>query len=128
MNDIGMDIVDEYELKVSYLAYMLDREKYIDQALKHLYDKLKKDIKDKAGIKEMLDFIRKNLDLKITFEDSLNSGNCKIGTEAFSAQYFNKAKEITLKDLEKHINNYNVQRVIKWKMEQCGSIDEKISE
>lgn len=130
-NQNNMDIVDEYELKVTYLAYMLDKEKYIDQALKHLRNKFKEDIKQKTGINEMLDFIRKNPDLKITFEDSLNSGNCIVGTEAFSTQYFNKAKEIMLKDLENYLNNYNVQRVIRWKMEQRGcfnSIDEIISE
>ena len=53
-------------------------------------------------------------DLVVTFDDSLDAGNCRPGTEAFAAQYFPGQTRTTAGELKKYADNYNVMRIFRY--------------
>lgn len=108
---------EEYELSVNKLLFFGDEEKWFKEAKKGLKNKLRsgatyeiRKILEGRRNQEILEEIPD--DLVITIQDSLDSGNCQPGTEAFRDQHFPGKTETTAGELKKFASNRDVMHVL----------------
>lgn len=108
----------EYEMKVSKVLYALDPGEAIAELRKGLARKVRDDIAyfarqriDELDEKDLLESVPD--DLVVTFDDSLEAGNCRPGTEDFVQEHFPGQSETTAKELKKYADNRNVVRIFR---------------
>lgn len=106
----------EFEVMAPKVLYLLNSADYLAEARRGLAEKIRKDVVGRArqwvakvNDKAILEAIPD--DLIITFDDSLESGNCRPGTESFRDQYFPGKEKTTAGELKKFAGNYNVMRI-----------------
>ena len=112
------NLYEEYELSVKKLLFFGDEEKWFDEARKGLIRKLRKSITydirsvlEDRNNQKILEEIPD--ELVISIQDSLDSGNCRPGTESFRDRYFPGKTETTAGELKKFAsNNKDVMRVL----------------
>lgn len=105
-----------YEVVVPKALYLLDAGGQIASVRKGLAQKVRKDIMsrarhwvDRVNDQSILEAIPD--DLVVTFEDSLEAGNCQSGTEEFISRYFPGKTSAPVKELKKYADNYHVMRI-----------------
>lgn len=108
----------EFELTVPKVLFLLDEAAQIAEVRKGLARKVREDVTSRArqwihdvNDQTILEAIPD--DMEVTFEDSLDAGNCRPGTEAFVAQFFPGQAKTTARELKKHADNYNVMRIFR---------------
>lgn len=113
----------EYERDAPQLEYITKKEEILHEIIAGLRKKAHNEIRwairkyKKIGT---LEAILKELpdDCKITFEDSLESGNCKPGTERFRDEYFPGKDWVYAEDLKPFAEkNCDVRRVLAYVVE-----------
>ncbi len=72
----------------------------------------------------LADAIVRHKDEIVTADDSVNSGNCLPGTEAWALEHFRSKNPegITLGQLAKFMADWNVSRVVEYKLRQLGEV------
>lgn len=109
----------EYELEVPKLLFFLDKEEQFAKVRKGLANKIRCAVhaatrlfiggyNDKVVLEEIPD------DKVVTLQDSLDSGNCQPGTQAFVSRYFPGKTETTAGELKKFAGNSDVMRVLRF--------------
>ena len=108
----------EYEVVVPKVLYLLDGAAQLAEARKGLAQKVRGDVTRRA--RQWIDQVNDQAileaipdDLVVTFDDSLEAGNCRPGTEAFVAQYFPGQTSTTAGELKRYADNYNVMRIFR---------------
>lgn len=121
----------EYELTVPKVLFLLDQADQVAEVRKGLARKIRKDVTSRA--RQWIDNVNDQTILKampddmvITFDDSLDAGNCRPGTEAFVAQYFPGQTQTTAGELKKYAHNYNVMRIFRH-LAATGRFDYKVN-
>ena len=118
---------EEYELSVNKLLFFGDEEQWFKEAKKGLKRKLRRSvsyaIKNKLKDRNNQKILEEIPDeMVISIQDSLNSGNCRIGTENFRNQYFPGKTETTAGELKKFAsNNKDVMRVLLYMYHKKGA-------
>lgn len=109
----------EYEAVMPKMLYLLNADRQIASVRKSLAQKVRKDVMsqarqwvDKVNDQGILEAIPD--DLVVTFQNSLDAGNCQPGTEAFIAQYFPGKTSVPAKELKRYADNYNVMRIFRY--------------
>lgn len=109
----------EYELVVPKALFLLDEATQVAEVRKGLARKIREDVTSRA--RQWIDNVNDQTileaipdDMVVTFDDSLDAGNCRPGTEAFVAQYFPGQTRTTAGELKKYAGNYNVMRIFRY--------------
>lgn len=109
---------DEFELIMPKTLWLIDQETQIVKIRQGLAKKIREDVTNLARqwVQEIND--RSILeaipdDTIITFQDSLDAGNCSSGTEDFIKRFFPGQRKVTAKKLKKYADNYDVMRVFR---------------
>lgn len=109
---------EEYEIVVPKVIYALDPAAQLAELRRKLAKKIRRGVADRVRqwIEDMND--QKILetipdDLVVTFDDSLEAGNCRPGSQEFVARYFPGQTETTAKELKAYADSYNVMRIFR---------------
>lgn len=109
----------EYELNVNKLLFFLDKGKQIAEVRRGIAVKVRRDVVSlvrqfcsEFNDKELVEAIPD--DFIIKFEDSLESGNCQPGTQAFVDTYFPGMTQCKAGALKEFADNWNVMRILKY--------------
>ncbi len=108
----------EFELTVPKVLFALDQTTQLADLRKGLAKKIREDvvslarqwiknINDQSILEAVPD------DMVVTFEDSLEAGNCRPGTEDFVKQFFPGQAQTTAAELKKFAENHNVMRIFR---------------
>lgn len=108
----------EYELVMPKVVCLLDNSEQLAELRKGLARKIRWDVTERA--RQWIDKVNDQTiletipdDLVVTFEDSLEAGNCRPGTESFVARFFPGQVQTTAGELKKFSDNYSVMRVFR---------------
>lgn len=109
----------EFEIVVPKLMFFLNKEKQYAEIKKGIARKIREDVfcvaknwLSKVNDEKLLEAIPD--DLIITIDDSLKSGNCEPGTQAFVDQYFPGKTETTAGELKRYSDKWEVMRVLRY--------------
>ena len=121
----------EYELVTQKALWLLDEATLVAEVRKGLASKIRKDVANRCrqwieNVKDQTILEAIPDDMVITFDDSLDAGNCRPGTEAFAAQYFPGQTQTTAGELKKYAHNYNVMRIFRH-LAATGRFDYKVN-
>lgn len=107
----------EYEVEAPQPLFVLEKETFFDEARKGLEKKVKKAFLDlimrfkkEISDNELLDSLSD--ETVVTFDDSLNAGNCEPGTRDFSERFLGGVRETTVGELKKFVDRNDVRRVL----------------
>ena len=110
---------EEYETVINKTEFYESPEEHFKDAKIWLARKIRKDliakikmVLDGLNDKSILDFIPDHF--IISFEDSLEAGNCVPGTEEFRDKYFPGKTEITAGELKEYADNRDVMRIFRY--------------
>ena len=108
----------EYEIMIPKVLFLLDEATQVAEVCKGLARKIHEDVTSRA--RQWINNVNDQVileaipdDMIITFDDSLDAGNCRPGTAAFVAQHFPGKTETTAKELKVYSGNHYVMRIFR---------------
>jgi hypothetical protein len=124
---VGRKLIDreeyDYELSISYqdaVRAIYGKPEAVEKIKREIdhccWQKYEIDDRRKRQVEEQILYQQERfkdyMDAVVTVQDSIDVGNCEVGTRNFLDKYFPGKEEVTVRDLMPYVLDYGVRRVI----------------